>query len=140
MPEQSEKLVKYLGLDYGSSNVGAALANSETRMAFAHGVLKNDKDFLKNLKELAEKEEISAIVIGIPSYGDKKEEEYPGKIIGKIIEKELEIKVFYQDEMFTTRMAQANLKETGMKRVKRFDDQEAARIILQEWLDGQAQN
>jgi len=140
MPTQSENLSKYLCLDYGSGNVGVALANSETRMAFAHSVLKNDKDFLQHLKDLVKQEEISAIVIGIPSYMNKKENEYLGKIIGKIIEKELKIAVFYQDEMFTTKMAHNNLIERGVKGIKRFDDQEAARIILQEWLDVQVQN
>jgi len=43
--------------------------------------------------------------------------------------------VEYQNEMFTTKMAQANLIERGEKGVSQHDDEEAARIILQEWLD-----
>ena len=34
----------YLGIDYGKSNVGLALADSETKMAFAYKTLKNDKN------------------------------------------------------------------------------------------------
>jgi len=37
--------------------------------------------------------------------------------------------------MFSTKMAQANLLEKGMKNVGKFDDQESAKIILQSWLD-----
>ena len=45
------------------------------------------------------------------------------------------IRIEYQNEMFTTKMAQANLIERGVKHVSLHDDEEAARIILQEWLD-----
>ncbi len=55
--------------------------------------------------------------------------------IGKKMEKELGVPVLYHEEMFTTKMAQDNLKEKGVKGVKKYDDQEAARIILQSWLD-----
>jgi RNase H-fold protein (predicted Holliday junction resolvase) len=37
--------------------------------------------------------------------------------------------------MFTTKMAQFNLRERGMKHVSKHDDVEAARIILQAWLE-----
>jgi len=37
--------------------------------------------------------------------------------------------------MFTTKIAETNLAEKGIKKIKKYDDQEAARIILQEWLN-----
>jgi len=37
--------------------------------------------------------------------------------------------------MFSTKMAHFNLKKQGKKEIKKYDDKEAARIILQEWLD-----
>jgi RNase H-fold protein (predicted Holliday junction resolvase) len=37
--------------------------------------------------------------------------------------------------MFTTKMAQENIKKRGEKNISKMDDQEAARIILQSWLD-----
>jgi len=45
------------------------------------------------------------------------------------------MEVEYQNEMFTTKIAQANLMEKGIKSIKKYDDMEAARIILQSWLD-----
>lgn len=45
------------------------------------------------------------------------------------------VSIAYQDEMFTTKMAQQNLIERGVKHVSKHYDEEAARIILQEWLD-----
>jgi putative transcription antitermination factor YqgF len=125
----------YLGIDYGASDIGLALADSETRMAFAYGKLKNDKNLLQKIAEIVEKENAETIIIGIPSYINRDDVKYEGERIGEIIKEKLKMNVHYQNEMFTTKMAQANLIEKGVKGIKKHDDEEAARIILQEWLD-----
>lgn len=122
----------FLGLDFGKSKIGMAMADSETRMAFAYGTFKNDKDFPMKLREIIEKENVEAIIIGIPAY--KHDSGEIQKFAGKIV-KDLDVKIEYQNEMFTTKMAQENIKERGGKNIAESDDQEAARIILQEWLD-----
>jgi RNase H-fold protein (predicted Holliday junction resolvase) len=156
MPETSH----YLGIDWGKSDIGLAIADSETRIAMVLGVLKNDQNFFHKLSAIVAEKGIDEIIIGVPSYiyqnvvnpstkNDKvrfsKQNnncnkfgagvKYEGEKIGMIIEKMLKIKVYYQNEMFTTKMAQANLIEKGMKHIKKHDDEEAARIILQDWLD-----
>ena len=45
----------YLGIDFGKAKIGLAVADSETRIAFSFGVLKNDKNLMKNLKNIIEK-------------------------------------------------------------------------------------
>jgi len=75
------------------------------------------------------------VVIGIPSHINRFNVDYEGEKLGEIIEDNFGIEVQYQNEMFTTKMAQQNLIEKGVKGIKRYDDQEAARIILQDWLD-----
>src|SRR4030042_6640695 len=125
----------YLGIDYGKSKVGLAMADSETRMAFQYGTLDNDKNLLQKLAEIIEKENISKVIIGIASYINKESVIYPGEKLGEFLKNKLKIEVEYQEEMFTTRQAQRNLIEKGVKGIKKYDDQEAARIILQGWLD-----
>jgi len=125
-----------LGVDYGKRKVGLSIADSETRIAFSYGTLLRGKDFFNELLKIIKKENISTVVIGIPSYINDEEVEYQGEVLGQNIKMELpEIKIEYQNEMFTTKMAQANLKERGMKNIARLDDQEAARIILASWLE-----
>ncbi|HRY82644.1 MAG TPA: Holliday junction resolvase RuvX [Candidatus Moranbacteria bacterium] len=125
-----------LGIDFGEAKVGLALADFETKIAFAYNTLENDKNFLENLLKIIQKENISKIIIGVPSYINKKEVVYEGEKLGEMIKKSLpKMEIEYQNEMFTTKMAQANLIAKKVKGVKRFDDQEAARIILQSWLD-----
>ncbi|HMN19121.1 MAG TPA: Holliday junction resolvase RuvX [Candidatus Moranbacteria bacterium] len=128
---------KILGIDYGERKVGLAIADTETRMAFAFDTLDGaSKNFLENLKEIIRGENVEAVVIGIPSHINRVKVEYPGERLGKRIAAETGIKVFYQNEMFTTKMAKAHLLAKGVRGVDKVDDQEAARIILQEWLDG----
>jgi putative holliday junction resolvase len=117
---------RILGIDYGRSKIGLAIADSETKIASTYTTLNNDKNFLPKLVEIIKKEEISKAIIGVANSTVK---------LAKFLEDKLKIEVEYQDEMFTTKQAHQNLIEKGTKGVKRFDDQEAARIILQSWLD-----
>ena len=142
MPSPNDpKTSHYLGVDYGKSKIGLAIADGETRIAFSYGVLENNKEILEKLAEIIEKKEIELVVIGVPGYsGLRNREDWGNQGIyrgfGKMLEKNLSgIKIIFTDEMFTTKMAQENLKEKGMKKIKDHDHQEAARIILQEWLD-----
>jgi putative holliday junction resolvase len=128
---------KILGIDYGESKVGLAMADSETRMAFSYATLPNDKNFLQKLSEIIEKEGVLKVIIGIPSHINREMSVYPGEKLGELLRDKLkmEIEIEFQDETFTTREAQRNLIEKGVKKIKKYDDQEAARLILQGWLD-----
>jgi len=135
MIKKEYEIFNYLGIDWGKANIGLALADGETEIAFAYKTLDNDKDFLRKLAEIIKEKNIQKVVIGIPSHINREKIEYEGETLGKIMEANLGVNVYYQNEMFTTKMAQANLIEKGVKKIKRYDDQEAARIILQDWLD-----
>lgn len=117
----------YLGVDFGQSKIGLAVADSETRIAFSFGTLKNDKDLMKNLENIVEKKGIGRIVVGNDGIEVHN--------FAALLERKLNIPIEFQNEMYSTREAERNLIEKGAKKIKRFDDQEAARIILQSWLD-----
>jgi putative Holliday junction resolvase len=134
--KNNPQISNILGIDFGTAKVGLALADSETRIAFVYTTVKNDKNFFQNLTEIIKKENVDTIIIGIPSYVNKEKSIYAGEELGEQIKKALpEIKIQYQDEMFSTKMAQDNLIEKGVKNVGKFDDAESAKIILQSWLD-----
>ena len=127
----------FLGVDFGKAKIGLAIADEETKMAFAFDTLKNDKEFLAALKEIVKCENVKTIVMGTTKH-EKDEESADEKMkFASLIEGETGIKVVLQEEMFTTKMAQANIKMHGGRNIAQKDDQEAARIILQEWLDRQ---
>lgn len=133
--QKSAKTSHILGIDFGKTDVGLALADAETRIAFAYKTLKNDKDLLQKIGEIINREDVETVVIGIPSHINRFNVDYEGEKLGEIIEDNFGVEVEYQNEMFTTKMAQQNLIEKGIKGIKRYDDQEAARIILQDWMD-----
>ena len=137
MPEQKDKAKYFLGVDYGTAKVGLAIADSETRIAFAYGVLRNDENFLEKLLEIIRKEKIEIVIIGVPKRVKDKKVKYAGEKLGEKLEKE-KISVVYQDEIYSTKIARENLKEKGLHNINRFDDEESARIILHSFLQKKA--
>ncbi len=140
MPNEA-KISQILGIDFGTAKVGLALADMETRIAFVYATLKNDGNFLAELGKIIEKENVEKIVIGktmtsgFQNLGGKDGWGGCQELTEKIKEKFPEISVDFQNEMFTTKSAQDNLIEKGMKNVGKFDDAESAKIILQDFLD-----
>lgn len=133
----NEAQIKHiLGIDYGRADVGLALSDTETRMAFGYGKIKNDKELIQKVAEIIAKENVSEVIVGIPTHVNRENVEYDGEKFGKLLQAAVPgIQIEYQNEMFTTKMAQDNLIAKGVKGIKKFDDEESARIILQEWLD-----
>jgi putative Holliday junction resolvase len=134
MPKNSTKIKYFLGIDYGESKIGLAIADSETRIAFAYGTIKNDKNLLQNILAIIKKENIENVVIGIPKRVGDKKVAYAGEKLGKVLG-EKGISVVSQDEIYSTKIARENLKEKGLRDINRFDDVEAARIILNSWME-----
>jgi putative Holliday junction resolvase len=136
MPTEKNKTSKFLAIDFGQSKVGLALAEGETKIAFAYGTIENNKNFFQKMTEIIEVEDVRTIIIGVPAYLNKEEVEFAGETLGKKIKELLPfVEIFYHNEMFTTKMAHDNLIKRGIKGIKKYDDAEAARIILQSWLD-----
>ena len=124
----------YLGLDWGKAKIGVALAHEETRLALPYGVLPNDNELVDALGALFEQEEIGTVVIGIHK-NETYQGEHEGEKLGQLLAERFSVKVAYQDEMFTSKMAQQNLISKGYTQVSSHDDAEAASILLQSWLD-----
>jgi putative transcription antitermination factor YqgF len=137
--ENSSTVKRYLGVDYGRGHVGLAIADGEIRIAFVYDTLINNKQLLPKLSEIIKKEHITAVIIGIPSHINREEVEYDGERFGDYLRQTEQVAVEYHNEMFSTLMAKENLKAKGAKNIKDLDHQEAARIILQSWLESRRQ-
>jgi putative holliday junction resolvase len=122
-----------LGIDYGEARCGLALADDEVRIASGFCVLENDEKMFQNLESIIDENHISIVVIGKTSGPMGRRMEKLRKMEDFISQKGL--KIIYQEEMFTTIDAQRSLKEKGSKNISKGDDIQAARIILQDWLD-----
>ena len=129
----------FLGIDWGQQRCGIALADDETRLAFSWKTVMQ-KSFNKELDMLLDKFLVQKVIIGYffsEGLSDKfkKNNQLAIKKIAEEIEKR-NIKVEFQEEAFSTLLAKNNLWQA--KKNAKENDAEAARIILQSWLDKQA--
>jgi len=126
---------KILGIDYGMSKIGLALADEQLKIAMPYKVIKNqgDKNFLQKLKKICEEECIEQIIIGEPSQltDSNKGIIMEIKKITKKIKNFLNISIVFENERMTTKMAKTLLRGSKVK----DDDSVAAMIILQDYLD-----
>jgi len=125
---------KFLGIDYGDKKVGLAMADLETKIATPYKILTNDKDFLAKIKGICLKENISEIVIGVPTGLQGVKSKQYKKVLNFIsqLESKIKLPLERQDENLSSRYAQSLLKET---KDRKKDDAVAAMIILQSYLD-----
>jgi len=125
--------INYLGIDYGKSKIGLAFA-PKGLLATGFLILPNDKNFLVNLRKIIQENDIRGIVIGMPlsmngqiSLSTKN----ALRFIAGMRKNFSGQKVFTYDERLSSKEAKRNLPSS------KFDDAEAARIILQGFLDKQ---
>lgn len=131
----------YLGIDWGLNKTGLAIADDELRIATVFSEVKTN-DLLSEIKKVQTEYKVDKIIFG----GLEQEEQFNnGDVNGQNVRlqkekclnsvKNLGIKVEISEEMLSTKMAQQNLLESGKKKVSKKDNGEAAKIILQGWLD-----
>jgi putative Holliday junction resolvase len=124
--------MNFLGLDYGESKIGTAFAPGGI-LAVGMKILPNDGSFFKNLEGIIRDNEIECIVIGVPISMDSSQSIRTKKtldFIQKVKQRFPSLSIETADERLSTREAKRNLKGSDSE-----DDAEAARIILQSFLD-----
>lgn len=148
------KVMKLLGIDYGSKRVGIALSDIEGQFAMPFTTIKVSKDLVKEVLEIAEKNGVKEIVIGESK--DYSGSENPIMVATDAFKKTLEtesaklgrdITVHFELEFMTSHQA-ARTEHTLGNRAKVDEggkgksggtaealDASAAAIILQSFLD-----
>ncbi|MFA7192197.1 MAG: Holliday junction resolvase RuvX [Candidatus Paceibacterota bacterium] len=135
--------MKYLGIDYGAKRVGVAISDDGGTMAFPHTIIANNMDLISGIKNIVEKENVTALVVGESHDLSGK----PNKIMGSIetfvknIEIECDLPVYLQKEFMTTIEARGrggkevnNARKTA-KEKQNPADASAAALILQRYLE-----
>ena len=133
-------MAKVLGIDYGNKKIGLAISDINKKLASRFLTLKNKslKSSIEEINGIIIDKEIGKIVVGLP-IGLKAESSQTRKTNNFIncLTKEIDIPIKKINEVFTSKMAEENLREAGVKseEIKKVIDQEAARIFLQDYLD-----
>jgi len=132
--------MRILGIDYGDRRIGLAISDREEKLASRFLTIENRtlEKSIEIIKNIIIKENIEKIIIGLP-VGLKMESEQTGKtrLFIKELRQKINLSIIEANEVFTSKMAEENLLSAGVKReeIKSIIDQEAARIILQDYLD-----
>ena len=123
--------MKYLGIDYGRARVGTAISDNEGKIAFPRDVFKNAGigALADAIASLAKTEAALEIVLGLPRVVPGMDASVRDEIqdLADIIKKQYQIPVSFQDEFFTTRIAEEHSQKNA--------DASAAALILQSFLD-----
>ncbi len=135
---------RVLAIDYGSKRVGLAISDELRMLARPMGILENTNRLQKEILALIEKEKVGCVLLGLPRTLSGTDSEFTTtvRVFGEKLFAKLDgknIEHHFHDERLTSVMAIANISEQGLPKSKREEkyrrDEEAARIILQEWLN-----
>lgn len=130
--------MKILALDFGNKRIGLAIGDSDIGVAAARYFLPNDGDTLETLVKLIKSERVKKILIGLPrGLQQETEQTKLTREFANELDAKISIPIEFIDERFTSRIAESNLQtaEIDSRKQKNLVDSEAARIILQEYLD-----
>jgi len=131
-----------MSLDFGDKRIGVALSDPMGLTAQGLDVLQRGQSLnedLTRIKDLAEKNEVETVVIGLPRNMDgsmgpqaEKVKKFAQKLAGL-----LDVQVKFWDERLTTMAAEKLLIQADVSRVRRRKviDKMAASLILQGYLD-----
>jgi putative Holliday junction resolvase len=139
--------VRALGIDLGEVRVGVAVSDSDGRVATPIEVLIRSGDRQRDhrsIAELVEEWEAELVVVGVPYSLDGTVGPAAQRMLEEIRElgDALSVRVETYDERLSTVTAERNLMEQNLDARKRRTvvDMVAASVILQGWLDAQAED
>ena len=135
---------RILGLDYGTKTVGVAISDPLLLTAQEFETITRERasalrHTLVRIKEICEEYQVDKIILGYPRNMDDTEGFRCQDTLEfkKLLEKRVDIPIELVDERLTTVYADEILEESGVAKSerKKYIDQIAAAIILQDYLD-----
>jgi putative Holliday junction resolvase len=133
-------MARILAVDFGEKRVGLAISDPMGIIAQPLTTIhrQDDEQLIAELKDIVNTFSVGRIVIGIPYRFNGKKSKMADEIekFSEQMTRDLSIPIVFEDERFTTRMAEATLhmmgKKVGQSRGK--IDQIAAAHMLQSYL------
>jgi putative Holliday junction resolvase len=134
---------RILGIDYGRARIGLAISDELGLLAHPLTTIAMGKDAIPRIAEIIQEKKIGTVVVGVPklmsgAHGTAADEV---KLFIKKLEPVATCPIVCWDERLTTVAAQRALREAGKstRTSRSYVDQVAAQMILQGFLDRQAQ-
>ena len=126
--------MRYLAIDYGNKRTGLAICDRQETITSPLTVIQGQKELIKKISEIVEKEDVDAVVLGLPLNMDGSESNQTKLVLkfGKQLQNNLKIPVLLHDERLSSFGARQKLTPanyTRSKRKKRLDAVAAADIL-----------
>ncbi|MBN1804668.1 MAG: Holliday junction resolvase RuvX [Sedimentisphaerales bacterium] len=134
--------MRYLAIDYGIKRTGLAICDRNETITSPLAVIEGQKQILNKIDEIIDKENVDAVVLGLPLNMDATESSQT-KLVLKFADRlknHLNIPVHLQDERLSSFAAQKKLASANYTRGKRKKrlDAVAAADILESFLEQKA--
>jgi len=131
----------YLGVDHGTKKIGLAIADSEVEIAYPiaafykNNIDENNDELFHHIESLIKKYNIDKIIVGMPVSQEGKHTNQSDLVMEFVenLKEKFGINVKTWNELNTSQIAKLN--RSNQKRNLKNLDSEAARIILQEFID-----
>lgn len=125
-------MANYLGVDYGSKNIGLALADATLRIPYPLESVPNNQKIVDTIAHVVKEHEVATIVIGLPThaYGNEGEGALAARDLGEKL-KVLDLPIVFEDERFSSAMVKKMMTDE-----KNYDkDAIEAAVILESYLE-----
>lgn len=125
----------YLGLDVGEKRIGVAVADDTVRIAVAYETIEVDGDEVKNIAQIAIRQNANALIVGYPR-NQSGEPTAQTAFVEQFAESLKDIApIIFQDESLTSVIAEQRLEAQKKPYTKGDIDSLAAALILQDYLE-----
>lgn len=132
-------MAKLLGIDYGDTRIGLAIAEVEIGIAHPHSVIESDDKAISEIANIIGEEGIKTLIIGLPRNmnGTEGNQAAATRRFAEKLSASGGIEIVFQDERLSSKQAEDILIELDKSRDARKAEADAhqAAIILQTYLD-----
>jgi putative Holliday junction resolvase len=127
--------MKVLAIDYGEKFIGVAIGDTQIAICKPLKVITNKgrRHYIEEIKKILKDTGAEKIVVGIPLSFKMKDTQFTKKVrsFGKILSKELNIPVDFENEILTSQYS-ARIKKKGKNHIRHSI---SAALILESWLE-----
>ena len=137
-------MTRVLAIDYGTKRIGIAISDEMQMLASSRGTIANSTKMIEEIVTLVQREHVGAVILGIPRTLSNTHSAMTAEVLrfhDKLAAalQPLGISLEQRDERLTSLIAETNIRSRELPKQKReqkyLRDEEAARILLQEYLD-----
>jgi putative holliday junction resolvase len=138
---------RVMAIDFGTKRIGVAISDEMQILASGRGIVENTPLAIREIVTKAKGENVIKVILGLPRSMKNEDSEMTLQVrsFGDKLKLQLDaanIQFELRDERLTSVMANANIAMSGLGKKRREErslrDEEAARILLQTYLDQHA--